>query len=58
MTVNRIEGVRDGHGQALAVFDRLLLFAQHLTVGRDAIGAGCGVLILQGILRPRRLSST
>ena len=45
------QGVRDGHGQALAVFHRLLLFAQHLTVGRDALGAGCGVLILQGVLQ-------
>ena len=45
------QGIGQGHGQALAVLEGLLLFAQRLTVGRDALGTGCGVLILQGILQ-------
>ena len=43
------QGVGDGHGQALAVFQGLLLLAQCLAVGRDAGRTGGGVLILQGI---------
>ena len=45
------QGIGQGNGQALAVLEELLLFAQRLTVGRDALGTGCGVLILQGILQ-------